>query len=865
VNAPTISPIEEKLNAFRLSRLSVGLSEESLKMLAEAMNAMSFAAGEVLIEQGEPGRRFHLIVAGRVEVRVRTSAGGTVTSLATLGEGECVGEMSLLTGDVTSAEVVAVAAAQTLTLERTVFDSLLRDHPQLVREFVRIISRRLGTADTAVGAAREEERQLAHFLRDEKAEHYGELIGKHSTLNAVKAQLAKQAPLGSPLLIHGEKGTGKEAVARQIHRQSPRHDGPFLSAECAQISETPWGDKLFGARDAGKAGRRSRSVCYLELAESGTLLLRDVESLPPVLQDRLAHYLEEAATGAAPANPRVRIIASSQRNLQELKATGEITPALATALSIDSLAVPPLRDRKRDIPELADHFVKKYARRMDKPVTGLDDQAIKKLVSYHYRIGNVQELSETIERAVNLADGPLVEAETIFLRPPMAEKSPGFNFLAGSGSLTRRLLRFFPKSIQWMVAAFFAGLLYFCFFGPKEAERNVATVLVWSVWWPALVLSFLLLGRVWCAICPMALAGTTAQKVKNFKWRVPEWLKSHDMLIVGAGFFLIIWVEEVTGMRQSPLATGILLLCIGTGAVVGGILFPRRTWCRHLCPLGGVAGLCSATAMVELRPTFDICAAKCKGHFCFKGDEKTDGCPMFNHVMFVDSNQNCVLCMNCVRSCREGSPQLNLRVPARELWSGAGASAQSAALIAVLMGVVAALVFLQHWEHVPSGWISQMLEEHHFITATLTLLTGGAVPLAGLYVGRRFSRGPADAPVDSKLWRSVLAWTPLVTAGFACYQLGFSPWLQGLHTGFVYNGPGVDGGIGFSVGMLGVTRIALLFFGLVATLSVLWKLSKPELDSTVQIDKLTRILSLTGAVSYWALLMVMVGVVGLAS
>ena len=82
------------------------------------------------------------------------------------------------------------------------------------------------------------------------------------------------------------------------------------------------------------------------------------------------------------------------------------------------------------------------------------------------------------------------------------------------------------------------------------------------------------------------------------------------------------------------------------------MLLPRRTWCRHLCPLGGFASLGSMTGLLELRPTADICAAKCSDHSCFKGGEHVDGCPLFNHVMFVDSNQHCVLCLKCVHAAR---------------------------------------------------------------------------------------------------------------------------------------------------------------------------------------------------------------------
>lgn len=855
MNATSASPVDAHLATLRNSWLSVGMSDESLRMLAAAMNSRSYAVGEILIRQGEPGERLHLLTAGKVEVRVRTPA-GTVTAVATLGAGDCVGEMSLLTGDVTSAEVVAITATQSVTLERTDFNALIQSHPQIVQEFVRILSRHLSATDAAVGKAREEERQLANFIQDERAEHYGDLIGKHSSLAAVKAEMTRQAPLPGMVLVHGEKGTGREAVARLIHSQGPRRNGPMISVECAQVSETPWGDKLFGVRGSrhGSATpeRRARAVCYVDLAEGGTLLLREIEALPAALQDRLAQYLNRAVNDPSSRPPNVRVIASSQRSLEELQRTHAITPALAPIFA-GSISLPSLRDRKRDIPELAAYFVKRNARRRNKPVEGLEDQAIRRLVSYDYRIGNVQELREAMERAVMLTDGPLISDQEIFLQPAPVEVSPGPNLLAvlGLAARARWLLRHGPKILQGAVAVFFAVLLYFCFFGPAQAERNPATLLVWSVWWPALVLSFLLVGRVWCAVCPMAVAGGLAQRLKNFKWRVPDWLKEHDIFVVGAGFLLIIWVEEVTAMRQSPFATGLLLLGIGGGAVVSGILFPRRTWCRHLCPLGGVAGLCSSTAAVELRPTADICAAKCKGHSCYKGDDQTAGCPMFNHVMFVNSNQHCVLCLNCVLSCPDGSPRLNLRVPGRELWFGAGAGPQSGALVAMMMGVVTALIFLQKWERSAHGGLARLLEENRFYFATATLLVAAVLPVVGLYIGRRCLHRP------TRLWRVMLAMAPLVTAAFACYQLGYVPWLGNLHAGLEYRLTETGDPYGISFSVMGTLRVALLVFGLFGTAAVLWKLAQEDHEAADRLGPFWRTLSFAGAASYWALLLVL--------
>ena len=428
----------------------------------------------------------------------------------------------------------------------------------------------------------------------------------------------------------------------------------------------------------------------------------------------------------------MRIIATSCEGLDDPANARNVSPALASVLAAETLVVPPLRQRKRDIAALAAHFAARHAQRLGKAVPALDDEALGKLVTHEYLAANVHELEEAIRRAVILTDGPRIESEAIFLGVPAPASRWAFNLLSLPEPLVRRALRLFPRAAQAAAALVFAFILYQCWFVPAGPRGNLGTLLVWSVWWPMLVLSFFFAGRAWCAICPMMSAAGATQRFVNLEWHIPAWLRRHDATIVMAGFFLIVWAEQATRMRHSPRATGALLLAITIGAVVTAALLPRRSWCRYVCPLGGLAGVSSMTGLLELRPTPDICAAKCRDHACYKGDQHGAGCPMFNHVMFVESNQHCVLCLNCLQLCTNHSPQLNVRLPALDLMPASGDRSHAGRVMVLLAGLLVGLVVLQRWEGQASGLFAEWLRSHRLATVTAVLGAGAALAAAGI-------------------------------------------------------------------------------------------------------------------------------------
>ena len=824
MSSPPDVGVVERAELLRGFGLWAALSEPALHATAAAMQPAAFAAGEFIIRQGEPGRHLHVLTRGEAEVRVHAANGASVT-VATMSAGACFGEMSLLSGDLTSADVVAGSGCETLTLDRRAFEALVVAQPQLLREFVRMVSQRLKDSNAAMGAAREKEKGLTRFLQEAHTDQYGELVGTLQATREMQRRIDALAALDGPVLIQGERGTGKELAARLIHFRGSRREAPLLCTDCAQIAETPWGDRLFGDYHRGPDDQGPAPLSYLDLASGGTIVLKNIDALPRAIQERLAEFIGRDSDAAASNGGSVRIIATCRGDFQELAAAGKVSPALAQALAGGVLAIRPLRDRKRDIPALAAHFVRRHARRLGKQAPTLDDQSLGKLVIYDYRHANVSELDEAIRRAVILTEGDRIDAEAIFLGQPPPPSRWAFNLLPPSRPAVRRALRLALQAGRVVVLGVFALILYESLFVPAGPAGNAATFLVWSVGWPLLVLSLFFAGRACCAVCPMPIVGETGRRVLNLKWRVPAWLKQHDAAIVMAGFVLIVWAEEVTAMRHSPRATGVLLLSIAAGAAVTAVLLPRRTWCRHLCPMGAFAGVGAMAGLVELRPTPDICSARCRDHSCFKGDERVEGCPLFNHVMFVDSNQHCVLCLKCVDTCPNDSPQLNLRPPGRDLLTTSNRPDVGRWTV-LLGGLLAALALLQHWERQAGGMMGGLLHEHRVLFVTSLLALGAAIPLLALQLlSRRHGSSPNPAVAD-RFWERVTAWVPVATAGFVCYQLAFVPAFDGVRVTLGTQQAAGQAAQGVSVPLLSIAQGGILFAALLVTAGVVWNLGR---------------------------------------
>ena len=252
-------------------------------------------------------------------------------------------------------------------------------------------------------------RALRRQLED--AAPQGAIIGAAPAMRRVLDLVAQVAPSNATVLILGESGTGKELIADALHRGSPRREGPCIKVNCAALPETLLESELFGHEKGAFTGAVARKEGRFELAHGGTLLLDEIGDLSPATQAKLLRVLQEGTFerlgGTRTLKVDVRMVAATNKDLDQAVKAGRFREDLYYRLNVISIALPPLRDRREDIPLLAQHFVQRYAQRNAKPVEGLTREALDLLVAYRWP-GNVRELENVIERAVVLAREPWI-------------------------------------------------------------------------------------------------------------------------------------------------------------------------------------------------------------------------------------------------------------------------------------------------------------------------------------------------------------------------------------------------------------------------------------------------------------------------
>jgi len=269
------------------------------------------------------------------------------------------------------------------------------------------------------------------LLKDKLTDRVGmpTIIGKSKKMLDVAERIQRVAPTKTTILLIGDSGTGKELFARAIHYLSPRKDNPFVPINCAAIPRDLLESELFGHEKGAFTGAEERKLGKFELATSGTVFLDEIGEMDIALQSKLLRTLQEGEIervgGTKPIKVDVRIIAASNKNLEELVAKGRMRDDLYYRLSVFPIVIPPLRERKEDIPLLVEHFISKYNAELNMQKKGITDEALKKLMNYEWK-GNVRELENVIERAMILSDGEMITERDINIVPvtPSAMEFP---------------------------------------------------------------------------------------------------------------------------------------------------------------------------------------------------------------------------------------------------------------------------------------------------------------------------------------------------------------------------------------------------------------------------------------------------------
>jgi two-component system, NtrC family, response regulator PilR len=258
----------------------------------------------------------------------------------------------------------------------------------------------------------------AGYLRRELRRLTGldNIIGQSPKMKAIFDLIQTVAPQNSRVLITGESGTGKELVARAIHENSSRSQAPFITINCGAFPETLLESELFGYMKGAFTGANENRQGLFKASHGGTLFMDEIGNMNQAMQVKLYRVLQEGKVRPLGSNEEidvdVRVIAATNKNLEKAIATGEFREDLFYRLSVIPLHVPPLRERREDIPLLARHFLDRFRKSMEKNIEAISPQAMRRLESYDWP-GNVRELENTIERAVALESGPEISISVL--------------------------------------------------------------------------------------------------------------------------------------------------------------------------------------------------------------------------------------------------------------------------------------------------------------------------------------------------------------------------------------------------------------------------------------------------------------------
>ncbi|CAE7742509.1 unnamed protein product [Symbiodinium pilosum] len=413
-------------------------------------------------------------------------------------------------------------------------------------------------------------------------------------------------------------------------------DGPGQVHLSSFLCEGSWVE-VKGARIFGRRGYPG----LLDMATEGTVIFNNVEKLNKALGPLL---FKLAVNGTYWSKAR-RL--ESKSKLKVILIAEERIAWLQSMLTDNAaqIKVPSLRVRKR-------------------------------LQAYDFP-NNVRELFFLVDNAYrNMEPGGTITADLVWtaqsvkkldiFRVNLFDIYPGLRRFLQSDWL-ERLNHGFTKYA-------FAAFVILLFIGPQTFSENFGLNLFWAWWWPGILLTYPIVGRFWCAICPFMIYGEVVQR-----WRVGQgavlqkWptkkLEAYGPWFLYILFFGILLWEELWVLENTAYLSSCLLLLITFGAMVGSWFFERRVWCRHLCPIGGMNGLYAKLALVEVRSQQGQCKASCNTFHCYKGGpeegegQETGGCPLYSHPASLKDNKNCVLCFTCLKACPHRTVQVNLRAP----------------------------------------------------------------------------------------------------------------------------------------------------------------------------------------------------------
>jgi hypothetical protein len=676
-----------------------------------------------------------------------------------MSAGSSFGEMALLRNLPVSADVVALSEVVVLEYPGDDFQRALAEcEPLRLRLLTRLADNLQPTPAVAW-----EFFQRAEALRalSRSDHHPAKMVASSAKLRAIEKKVRKLADDNAPVLISGEPGTGKLLAARMVHGTDEESAAPMIVVDCRPLQAHEARKLIFGTTQSGSVSDGSAGFGAVHLAHGGTLVLHHADALEAEVQRDVIGLI--AREGEAAPFPSFRLVVTC-RHPEEQPPESLIAEVRHRG---GELRMPRLVECRRDIVPLARHFLEESTSATS---DDLSISARHAVVSLRYRHRNMAELKETIQLAALCADGDEIRAEHIFTAPGEGTAPGGFN-LGEVGFLQRWVLGRSLVVTRAVVTAGFLAVIALCLVVPATTAGRGANTLIWSGWEPMVFGLFLVLGRVWCTVCPLSVVGRISKRLLALERPPPRWLEASWVWIATLGFLLIVWSERVFHMTSNPVASGILLLALLVLPAIFAMIYKREVWCRHLCPLGTLGAALTPPSPLHLEANASVCASTCTTHDCFKGSATVPGCTVFHHPLDGSEAHMCKLCMDCLKSCPHESARVYLQAPLVGVWRmGTNSGTLAPFLLAVFL-LSPVLLAIQG-----TGWIVGALP--------ITVATVFAVVFGGLmsYLLPTLLHGgeEEDSPVPARVAFAlmILGWGPLMA-----YQFGNIHALSAFHLG----------------------------------------------------------------------------------
>lgn len=306
------------------------------------------------------------------------------------------------------------------------------------------------------------------------------------------------------------------------------------------------------------------------------------------------------------------------------------------------------------------------------------------------------------------------------------------------------------------------------FFGPADAHRNIAGFLTWGLLWPAIVLSWFFVGRMWCGICPFPGLGLFLQsKNLSFSFNPPKFLQKYGVYLSVFLLALIIWIEIVAGLDDSPRGTSWLVLTIIAGSAILAIPYKGQAWCRHLCPFGRISGAAATIAITEFRANHERCR-DCTTFACQRGGKGKRGCPVYLGAYSVKNNLHCLVCGHCIPNCDRNSPRFLIRNPYSELIKNKGRYITCSYIVPFLIGSQLARFLRQKELYVSL----KSLFGSEAAAFSVVLLGAFVLVLAAIRFGN-YLLGTTSDPMFGKFSPMVPVLIPMAFVGELVYRMGY--------------------------------------------------------------------------------------------